>query len=65
MSVASTFTQNCSATNKKRRPLEGVDLPVSIDWRTKGVITPVKNQVSLYSRETFNGPLLRQNLGDP
>jgi cathepsin H len=49
-------SQNCSATHTSSGKLEYnlEDLPSFVDWRTRGIITPIKNQKSCGSCWTFS-----------
>jgi len=36
--------QNCSATQSKKHDLQSSNMPKSRDWRTSGIVSPIKNQ---------------------
>ncbi len=41
------------ASENMESSLESINLPDSLDWRTKGVITPVKDQGAMGQDEAF------------
>ena len=52
--------QNCSATHKSSGPLPtpaANAMPSAVDWRTKGVVTPVKNQVCVHACDSLSREL--------
>lgn len=46
--------QNCSATNRKSFGNSNANIPTEWDWRTFGVVSPVKNQGKCGSCWTFS-----------
>lgn len=51
--MSTTGAQDCSAT-KGNHELAAKDLPLSVDWRTKNVVSPVKSQGKCGSCWTFS-----------